>query len=473
VKKDGVAGKVYNNHDETWAYNTMGQVTADTRTVQSFDAAGQTTRTQDASNAQIYVNYGYDGDGLQAKFDQKRANGTTEVRYRIYSSVLGGLLTDISSTGQKVETRVYRFVYGQDSVRQVKAYSVPNGGNPPFNYPDVVVFEGSDPHRTRASVWDHDSNTNKTLSLAAPGAYVEDINWQGLKDRFVSNIGSQYSYGQQSASQYLSSYFSMVDPRNPGTGCSLDGVRTQCSEVFKNIKQGALGHLDVFSPLGVFNGPGFTVARTTDPEEDNLNKGYLNYVGDADQGGQQNNHLSDCGRFVDDLVKEGVGPYLFQADLGRHLALLARDTLAPQAKKGTLGFDGFQQKYIAGGQNGFALVHIAGVAGVTLVGHDKIMPFISNETGYDRANAQLKEDTDQLNIGLEAQRRGFTTTGQDGRIHGYSPNHPLQQYIDEKHAEREDDGAGTFVGHILEGVRNHDITADEARRQIFSRLCDR
>ncbi|MGE0104346.1 MAG: hypothetical protein AB7H86_19445 [Blastocatellales bacterium] len=126
AKKDGTAGKVYNNRDETWRYNSLGQVSYDTRTTQTYDAAGQTTRAQDAVNAQIYVNYSYDGDGLQAKFDQKRADGTIEVRYRIYSRVLGGLLTDVSPAGQKIETRVYRFVYAHDSVRQVKAYSVVN-----------------------------------------------------------------------------------------------------------------------------------------------------------------------------------------------------------------------------------------------------------------------------------------------------------------------------------------------------------
>jgi len=288
AKKDGVAGKVYNNRDETWGYNAMGQVTYDTRAGYKFDVAGQMTRTDTGS--QIYVNYIYDGDGRQVKFDQKREDGTTELRYRIYSTVLGGLLTDVGSTGQKIETRVYRFVYEQDSVRQVKAYSVPNYGS----YPDTVIFEGSDPHGTRATVWDRNTNTYKTLSLAAPGSYVEDINWQGMKDRFVSNIGSQIAYGQQAASQYLGSYFSNIDPRNPGTGCSLDGVKTQCSEVFKSIRQGSLGHLDVFSPLGVFNGPGFTIGRTTDPDEDDLTKGYLIYVGDAEQGGNNGKTYEDC-----------------------------------------------------------------------------------------------------------------------------------------------------------------------------------
>ncbi len=306
AKKDGVAGKVYNNQDETWTYNAMGQITNDTRTAQTSDAAGQMTRTDNGPN--IYVNYVYDGDGRQVKFDQKRDDGATELRYRIHSSVFGGVLTDVGSTGQKIETWVYRFVYEQDSVRQVKAYTKPGGGN----VPDTVVFEGSDPHGTRATVWDRNTNTSKTLTLAAPGAYVEDIDWAAMKTRYINNIGSQVSYGQYAASQYLASYFSNIDPRNPGMGCSLDGQKVQCGELFKNIRQESLGRLDLFSPLGVFTGPGFTVARTTDLNEDNLSNGYLNYVGRDVQNGQ-----SDCERFVSNLTNltfSSKGP-----DSGEHL----------------------------------------------------------------------------------------------------------------------------------------------------------
>src|SRR5262249_37057777 len=109
--KDNVAGRVYNNRQETWAFNARGQITADTRTSQTFDTMGQVTKTQDLNDSQVYVNYNYGGDGRQVKFEQKRADGITDLRYRIYSTVLGGLLTDISSTGQKIETHVYTLVF--------------------------------------------------------------------------------------------------------------------------------------------------------------------------------------------------------------------------------------------------------------------------------------------------------------------------------------------------------------------------
>ncbi|MEK7834010.1 MAG: hypothetical protein AAB401_23175, partial [Acidobacteriota bacterium] len=239
AKKDGVAGKVYNNRDEVWTYNAMGQVTNDTRTGETYDAAGQKTRTDNGPN--IYVNYTYDGDGRQVKFDQKRDDGSIELRYRIYSTVLGGLLSDIKATGQKIETRVYTFVYPESTVRQVKAYSVPNYGS----YPDTVIFEGSDPHGTRASVWNRDTNTYKNLSLASPGAYVEDIDWAAMKTRYVNNIGSQIAYGQVAASRALDAYNMSIDPRNPGSGCSIDGVKTQCEKVLREIANSRPGSISV------------------------------------------------------------------------------------------------------------------------------------------------------------------------------------------------------------------------------------
>jgi hypothetical protein len=136
---------------------------------------------------------------------------------------------------------------------KVKAYSVPNYGS----YPDTVVFEGSDPHGTRAQVWDRDTNTSKTLALAAPGAYVEDINWQGMKDRYVSGIGSQIAYGQVAASRALDAHNMTIDPRNPGTGCSLDGVKIDCNKLFREAGNGPNGRISlVFSTTGGRGGVG-------------------------------------------------------------------------------------------------------------------------------------------------------------------------------------------------------------------------
>jgi hypothetical protein len=154
---------------------------------------------------------------------------------------------------------------------------------------------------------------------------------------------------------------------------------------------------------------------------------------------------------------------------GRWMGLRATEGVAEAARLGRLRMGGFQPRYIAGGQDGWAIVHILGVAGATLIGNDRVNP-LEPETGFQRAQAQFAEDTQQLNLGLAAQQQGFTTTGQ-ANIPGYLPNHPLQRFIDEKHAEREDDGAGVFAGHTIADVRAGRITVNDARQRIFDRLC--
>ena len=50
---------------------------------------------------------------------------------------------------------------------------------------------------------------------------------------------------------------------------------------------------------------------------------------------------------------------------------------------------------------------------------------------------------------------------------------PLDKYIDEKGAEMEDDGAGAFVGNLLGQVYAGNVKSNDARQQIFDRLCDK
>lgn len=502
AKKDGVAGKVYNNRDEVWTYNAMGQVTYDTRTGQTFDAAGQMTRSDNGPN--IYINYAYDGDGRQVKFDQKREDGTTELRYRIYSAVLGGLLTDINSSGEKVETRVYRFIYEQDTVRQVKAYSVPNGGNPPLNVPDTVVFEGSDPHGTRATVWDRNTNTYKTATLAAPGAYIEDINWQGLKDRYVANIGSQVAYGQYAASQYQSSYFSNIDPRNPGTGCSLDGQKVQCDKLFRAANNGGLKSI-TFSTTGGSGGVGgdtgalaaaFGLAAGTSTKaaaarnqariagervsltiqgETTTWDTPLEYSNAFDSfwgigagfgitGGQIINDKSGtstsaCGRFVKGIVKvvdSSIKANESLTQLGEYF-FIAAGIAEKLGKKQP--FDGFQEIHTGKananvGQKWAVYQHVYGFIAASLF-LDKALPEIVRKrtgakTGLELAEKQLKEDYDQFDH--PEKHKG----------------HPREEAAQ----EIANDIAGIAAGNLIRERYNKVIDNTRLRQLLFGLFCD-
>jgi hypothetical protein len=209
----------------------------------------------------------------------------------------------------------------------------------------------------------------------------------------------------------------------------------------------------------------------------------------------QRNHAqaqkSTCADFVDKLMSVIEGLPIVgagtQANAGRALAKWAKDTLAVQANKlmkehPELVPTGFKPELVQGGQNLFAGVHIAGVAGGTLIGDNALNPYpygqktgpYGSKTGTEMVKAQFGEDNAQLQWGLSRQKMGFTTTGAGGQpIPGYDPNHSLADFIAEKHAELYDDGAGVNVGRILEKMWNdRNFSRSNARREIFNLLCD-
>lgn len=158
-------------------------------------------------------------------------------------------------------------------------------------------------------------------------------------------------------------------------------------------------------------------------------------------------------------------------DAGRQLALWARDTLAPRAKKGTLPFDGFKQNLIAGGQNGWAMVHIAGVAGVTLVGDHKSKG-LYGPTGYQIRDQQFAQDREQLQKGLDLRAAGHKTL--DGLMEGdYPNNYPTDKFIEEKQAEIADDEAGVAAGDILRSAYAGRIRRADAISRISQLICDK
>src|SRR5687767_5004968 len=80
---------------------------------------------------------------------------------------------------------------------------------------------------------------------------------------------------------------------------------------------------------------------------------------------------STCADFIDKMLNIVQGPSVTgagtQANAGRLLARWAGGALATQARNNpSIVPSGFKAKYVDGGQNLFAPVHIAGVAGGTL-----------------------------------------------------------------------------------------------------------
>ena len=80
----------------------------------------------------------------------------------------------------------------------------------------------------------------------------------------------------------------------------------------------------------------------------------------------------------------------------------AKEHFGPLADKGELAFDGFKEE-LTKGQNGWAIVHIQGVAGALLAGHEA-------------AQKQIAEDKHSLKLGLDAKADGRTTIPYAGRL---------------------------------------------------------
>jgi len=136
----------------------------------------------------------------------------------------------------------------------------------------------------------------------------------------------------------------------------------------------------------------------------------------------------------------------------------ARYNLLKKHNAGTLGFSGFQDKYVGatGAQGSGAQVHILGVAGSALAGALKAI------------NGQFAEDKNQLQDAIKLKSWGRTTVP---AYYGYGRNFPIDRYIEEKQAEIEDDRAGIYVANFLEDKIDGRITSVMASVRITNLLC--
>jgi len=468
-----------NDRRQYWGYDVAGNVVLNPTGNHTYDAASRQTlltselyivgggQTGHLQQPAIEIAQSYDGDGLLAKrVETKRTEEligggpqteittTVTTTYYVNLRALGGqVMLELNATGGRRKSYVYA---GDARIAE-----------------DYELYEGG----ARYIAWKHSNPVTGTLLKSDNSGSVYD---RAELDPFGAEVGNADPYyGDELASYFEIKgndplYIDGGDPFDLSGGCELDGLPISCSQLLRKIEVGAVqaqGPTGIAGDVihlggGLIYGRYGTGSHLDDEGDRVIDYGYFSSWIVQPQQPQQ---PSSCETFVDNLVRLGTDPVLSQTNAGRRLGNLARGGLAKAAREGLLRLDGFQQRYIAGGQDGFAQVHIVGVAAATLIGNDKVTPW-EPETGFQRAQRQFDEDTQQLNLGLEAQRQGFTTTGQAG-IRGYRPEHPIQQYIDEKHAEREDDGAGTFAGHTIAAIRAGRITAEEARQSIFERLC--
>jgi hypothetical protein len=150
-----------------------------------------------------------------------------------------------------------------------------------------------------------------------------------------------------------------------------------------------------------------------------------------------------------------IGASATQRAIGAAMAYEAKHSLADQAGANKLGYSGFKDYLIAGGQNGWAMVHIQGVAGASLAGYQSVV------------DKQFTEDKNQLKVGLD-----WKAMGRDFIPYSGKSDYPLDKYIAEKRAEIADDEAGIFVAAALYEKVNGKKDSVLTKVAIFNLLCD-
>jgi hypothetical protein len=274
------------------------------------------------------------------------------------------------------------------------------------------------------------------------------------------------------------------DLSDPGGGCTVDGAPWSCSMAIKYISvpgtRISLGdNLSSNSSfpgfllgghLRIVYGSGSEFRAPTDYENNVVTIGpdanayewvtdglMLPFAPLVPQNSTQTKQ-SGCAQFVNHLMNavDQLGASVTQSAIGVNLALAARSDLAKKAGANTLDYSGFKESLIAGGQNGWAMVHIQGIAGSSLAGYI---------TAIDN---QFKEDKNQLKAGLDWKALGRTTIP-----YGKESNYPVDKFIAERQAEIADDHAGVDVGGALSDKINGRATYLVAKIKILNLLCDK
>ena len=465
----------YTNHRRTgWTYDADGRIaTIDARTY-TYDAAGRNTqlagqRWTPSGYVPVTATNGFEGEGRKVR-EQSDGSGFLVTSYYLRSTVLGGaVVEELNNVGQKQIGYVYLpsgDLLATQYITQnyVMLRQVSPGGSSQYEFFSSNTSSGLDTRREFDPM-----GANVRLN---PGPTGHAGGAGDMPDTGGGPMGTRTGAIQ-----------------NPAAGCSriLDGVPVPCEWI--NRFSNSLG----------IEYRGIIVNKQNGPEP--VKEPFKNYplglfgviVPNADGDGWHYELInipqtSTCADFVDKLLSTVQGPAVTgsgtQANAGRLLARWADGALKKQAKNNpSVVPSGFKAKYVDGGQNLFAPVHIAGVAGGTLIGDNPLNPTPfgrqtgpgGSTTGTEMVKVQFAEDNAQLQWGLSRQKMGFTTTGIGGQpIPGYAHNTLLTDFIAEKHAELEDDGAGVIVGRTLERMLNdRNFNRADARREIFGLLCDR
>lgn len=209
-----------NNRESTWSYDADGRLKQTPKNRYYYDARGAMVMST-FDNKRRVINH-LDGEGKAARQDRYTYSSfynqyqLTETVYQIYSSVLGSLLTEVTSTGTKKRT----FVYGMDGVVALQQYT----------------------GTSQEVRWEHTDPSNATyLQTGTDGATYNFNSWAEL-DPLGSNVGYTNPYNEQNAVQNAApggfGYGSWGDPFG-SYRCMIDWMERPCSDAAQVLSSGA------------------------------------------------------------------------------------------------------------------------------------------------------------------------------------------------------------------------------------------
>ena len=197
-----------NDRNSAGVYIASGNITQDTLH-HVYDSAGRLTSTGDFIGG-MSIAQDYDGDGQPVKRIEDRQSLTTPITtYYLRSSVLGGqVVTEVSTTGFRSGTHnTHIYVNGSEIAR-------------------------------------YDSWLNQVLSKLSnlvTGSGSQELDplggYVGFVDPFVQNPNTTYD----SLHPGEALYFQDANPFDPGSGCEVDGLPTDCSRLAHELENGTVG----------------------------------------------------------------------------------------------------------------------------------------------------------------------------------------------------------------------------------------
>ena len=472
-----------NNRRQGWTYDADGRAVLQDNLESKYDAAGHRYWTKDNQQRSHFstgltITQGFDGDGQRIS-QQEYSRPKT---YLIRSTPLGGdPVFEYGSYGG-VWFKKMGFVYMGRELLALQRVSV----------------SGSSPHIEWVHTNPVTQSQRSTLLDGSGGELESELDPLGLDAGLSAPETPDPPGGGGEAPDVVFPRFG--DIMKGSRGCTGDRMMVSCDIVMDMLEREdatiddeagsfLLGPIHKQSPMSALFYTMYDVPPPLPPET-------VTVVGTLDPTIRTNfgvinegqlllykTQKTACSMFIDMLLGAISHVEGGQANAGRALAIWAGGSLKAAVEKNMGNVpSGFQDKYLTGGQNGMAMVHIAGMAGVTLIGDNPLDPVFGTHgpgnayTGTDEVKAQFREDSGQLTNGLYRQRQGFKTTGADGpkkyAIEGYPPDYPLDKYVAEKDAELWDDGAGVSAGRILERLSNDkNYTQSQARSALSDLLC--